>query len=224
MTSSSLLLLEDDKSLGATLKERLESQGYRATWARTLAEAQKHVARQNYDLLILDVGLPDGSGFDFARRVRLASNSPFIFLTAMDSPEHRLSGYELGAEEYIPKPFHLKELLLRIKRALDKGPSGTINSGELKIDLHSMKIILPDGKENYPTQRDFALLRLLLKSAPQVVSRKQMLDEIKNEGKAPTERTIDNSIVRLRQILSPLDDQYIRSVRGIGYQWVKEIE
>jgi len=224
MSTSSLLLLEDDSSLGATLRERLESQGYRATWARTISEAQKYIAKHTYDLLILDVGLPDGSGFDFARRARLTSSSPFIFLTAMDSAEHRLSGYELGAEEYIPKPFHLKELLLRIKKALEKGPSSTLTSGEVKIDLYSMTITLPGGTTEFPGKRDFALLKLLLRAAPQVVSRKQMLDEIKGEGKSPTERTVDNSIVRLRQILSPLEDQYIRSVRGVGYQWIKEIE
>ncbi|HEX4924864.1 MAG TPA: response regulator, partial [Bdellovibrionales bacterium] len=114
-----LLLVEDDPSLGATLQERLEKEGYSVAWAQSRAEAESAFARKPPDLVILDVGLPDGSGFDLAKLIKKKSVVPFIFVTAMTTAEYRLEGFEIGAEEYIPKPFHLKELLLRVKHVLD---------------------------------------------------------------------------------------------------------
>src|SRR5689334_221910 len=110
-----LLLVEDDSSLGATLQERLEKEGYSVDWATTQNEAISFLKSRAPDLVILDVGLPDGSGFDLAKKIKSESLVPFIFVTAMTNAEYRLEGYEIGAEEYIPKPFHLKELLIRVK-------------------------------------------------------------------------------------------------------------
>ena len=219
-----ILLVEDDFSLGETLRERLEREGYGMTWRETIGDAEKVVNAEDFDLIILDVNLPDGSGFDFARRAKKRRSTPFIFVTAMNSAESRLEGYEIGAEEYIPKPFHLKELLLRVRHVLDTHPPITgeslIKAGDLIIDLEAQAIISADGKREFLQTRDFQLLKLLINAAPKVVSRNEILDQIWGEDRFPSHRTVDNSIVRLRQVLEDNGGRLIRSVRGVGYQWV----
>ena len=225
-----LLLVEDDPGLGETLCERFVKEGYDVQWSETLADAERTFAGQTenggFDLIILDVNLPDGSGFDFARRVRARQvTTPFIFVTAMNSAEHRLEGYEIGAEEYIPKPFHLKELLLRVRHVLETHAEPGIASGQLKVgahvvDLDARAIVGPAGEKEFLQTRDFDLLKLLIDSAPKVVSRDEILDRVWGEDKFPSHRTVDNAIVRLRQTLGDDGGKVIRSVRGIGYQWV----
>ena len=129
MKKYSLLLLEDDVSLGEILLARLQKEYRKVTWAQTLASARENLSKEEYDLLILDVGLPDGSGFDLAKEQE--GQNPIIFLTALNSAEDRLQGYELGADEYIPKPFHLKELMIRIDRTLMKSSFHASNTSIL---------------------------------------------------------------------------------------------
>lgn len=221
-----LLLVEDDASLGETLRERLEKESYQVSFAETLKDAQAHVSRQAFDLIILDVNLPDGSGFEFAREVKKNRSTPFIFVTAMNSAEHRLEGYEIGAEEFIPKPFHLKELLMRVRHVLDTHPpvdaETRLKIGEREIDFEARAVIMPGGEKEFLATRDFELLRLLIETAPAVVSRDEILNRIWGEDKFPSHRTVDNSIVRLRQSLGDTGSRLIRSVRGVGYQWVGE--
>lgn len=215
----SILLVEDDRSLGLTLKERLAAEGYAVTWVDTGALAREAVARGGVDLMVVDVGLPDGSGFDVVRAVGEGA-PPVVFLTAMSSAEHRLEGFELGAVDYIPKPFHLKELLLRIRRAIEsRPPTRRVVVGELTIDLDSMAMVLPDGSVEYPQTRDFQVLRLLIESAPRVVSRREILEKFWHDDTLSSERTVDNAIVRLRHHLKKGSADVIRSVRGVGYQW-----
>ena len=222
---STLLLVEDDSSLGATLVERLQKENFQVRWARTIAEADRELRTAPVHLAILDIGLPDGSGFDLARKIRATSKTPIVFLTALNSAENRLQGYEIGADEFIPKPFHLRELIIRIERVLSvHAPSRLITSGAVTINFDSMCIAFPDGHVEHPASRDFKLLKLLVESAPNVVSREQVLrmifPEASSQEELPTERTIDNSISRLRQLLRRAPGEYIRSVRGIGYQWI----
>lgn len=216
-----ILLVEDDRSLGATLTERLRKEGYDTEWCATLAEAGRVFDRGVWDLAILDVGLPDGSGFDFARRIRAFGSTPIMFMTAASSAQNRLEGFELGAEEFIPKPFHLKELFIRIRhvlsRVLDKRSTRhVVPFGRKTIDLDAMAVVNDDGTREYPQPRDFKILRLLIEWSPRVVSRDEILDRVWGEDRFPAERTVDNAIVRLRQSLG---DRAIRSVRGVGYQW-----
>lgn len=227
-----LLLVEDDESLGNTLKERLEREGHRVHWVTTKLDAERacglaaggsHSARKGFDLVILDIGLPDGSGLDFARDLRLVSQIPIIFLSAMSSAEYRLEGLETGAEDFIPKPFHLKEFLLRLRRVLDRHDHvSRIDCGRFVIDFQKMAVLFEDGRCEYPSLRDFEVLKLLCTSAPQVVSRSEILKRIASAEQMPTERTIDNSIVRLRQLFRSINADPIRAVRGVGYQWVSE--
>jgi two-component system, OmpR family, phosphate regulon response regulator PhoB len=218
-----LLLVEDDPSLGATLQERLQKEGYSVSWAQSQADGESAFQNKVPDLVILDVGLPDGSGFELAKKIKSKSVVPFIFVTAMTTAEYRLEGYEIGAEEYIPKPFHLKELLLRVKHVLDNHAlAREIICGDYRIEMEGMSIIDSSGKKEFLAARDFKLLKLLIDSTPRVVSRDEILNSIWGEDKFPTQRTVDNSIVRLRQALGDTDGRWIRSVRGVGYQWSKE--
>jgi len=216
-----LLLVEDDQSLGETLKERLEKEGHAVSWATTISDAEKLYAQNIFDLLILDIGLPDGSGLDFARSLRVTTQIPFLFLTAMNSAEYRLEGYELGAEDFIPKPFHLKELLLRVNKVLGrKGINNKINTGTILIDLEQLSVTFADGTVEFPQAKDFKVLKLLIETSPAVVSRDEILQQIWQNDSLSTARTVDNSIVRLRQLLRHGDADHIRSVRGVGYQWI----
>jgi two-component system phosphate regulon response regulator PhoB len=215
-----LLLVEDDTSLGETLQERLQKEGYDVQWVTTQAEALGAVKASSFDLLILDVSLPDGTGFELAEKVRAHWPTPFLFMTALSTAENRLQGFELGAEEFLPKPFHLKELILRLRHVLSQHRSlRRVKCGEWWIDLDSSSLVNDQGERKTLAHRDFQLLKMLIEAAPQVVSRDQILDKIWGEDQFPTPRTVDNAIVRLRSELGDVNGHVIRTVRGVGYQW-----
>ncbi len=215
-----LLLVEDDRSLGATLHERLLREPYDVAWVETKQRALKKLDEGLWDLVILDIGLPDGSGFELARHIKESRSVPIMFMTALSTAEHRLEGFEIGAEEFVPKPFHLRELLLRVKHVLDRYPvRHQVSCNGRLIELESRVIVQPDGRREHPAARDFDLLQLLITSSPAVTSRNQILDVLWGEDKFLNQRTIDNMIVRLRQSLGDTNSTFIRSVRGIGYQW-----
>ncbi len=216
-----LLLVEDDTLLGETLNERLAKEGYDVHWVQSQTEGEQAFVSQMFDLVLLDVGLPDGSGFDLARRIRASKDLPIIFMTAMNTAEHRLEGYEIGAEEFIPKPFHLKELLLRVKHVLENHASHAVHVGGRTIDFEAQAVVSADGSREFLAARDFQLLKLLIDSAPRVVSRDEILDQLFGEDRFPNHRTVDNAVVRLRQALG--GGETIRSVRGVGYQWVGSV-
>ena len=220
---SRILLIEDDTSLGETLTERLVLEGYQVDWSGTLEKGRVLLKKEKYDLVILDVNLPDGSGFDLGRTLKQETTAPFIFVSAMTSAQYRLEGYEIGAEEYIPKPFHLKELLLRVRHVLQNhSVEKNIQCGEQVIDFGRRAIIMQGGQLEFLPTRDFNLLKLLIGMAPKVVSRDEILNQIWGDEKFPTPRTVDNVIVRLRSLLKDDGNQFIRSVRGVGYQWLGE--
>lgn len=220
-----LLLVEDDRSLGATMRERLALESYEVSWVETKQRALTRLGEGLWDLIILDIGLPDGSGFELARHIKDQTSVPVMFITALSTAEHRLEGFEIGAEEFIPKPFHLRELLLRVKHVLDNHPvRHQVTCNGRVISLESRSILQPNGQREYPMARDFELLQLLISSAPRVISRNQILDALWGADKFPNQRTVDNMIVRLRQLLGDADSRFIRSVRGIGYQWRAEAD
>ena len=215
-----LLLVEDDRSLGATLHERLLRESYDVAWVETKQRALKKLDEGLWDLIILDIGLPDGSGFELARHIKESTSVPIMFMTALSTAEHRLEGFEIGAEEFVPKPFHLRELLLRVKHVLERHPvRRRVSCNGRLIELENRAIVQPDGRREHPAARDFDLLQLLVTSSPGVISRNQILDVLWGEDKFLNQRTIDNMIVRLRQSLGDTNSTCIRSVRGIGYQW-----
>lgn len=222
----SLLLVEDDRTLAETLTERLQKEGYAVQWADSVKSASAHLADQRFDLVIFDVGLPDGSGFELAKKLRAGEltavnrSAPFVFLTAMTSAEYRLEGYEIGAEEYIPKPFHLKELLLRVKHVLENhSTKAVLQLEDREIDWDALEVRVGGEVVDRIQMRDAMLLRLLVVRSPAVVSRDEILDKIWGESNFPSSRTVDNAVVRLRQALGENSAARIRSVRSVGYQW-----
>jgi DNA-binding response OmpR family regulator len=219
----SILLVEDDRSLGATLRDRLAREGYEVSWVETKQRALKKFGERLWDLVILDVGLPDGSGFEIARHLKTNSSVPIMFMTALGTAENRLEGFEIGAEEFIPKPFHLRELLLRVQHVFERHPvRHHVTCNGRTIELDSRTIVQPDGQREYLAARDFELLELLITSAPRAVSRNEIIDRLWGEDKLGNQRTVDNMIVHLRQSLGDTHSEFIRSVRGVGYQWNAE--
>jgi len=215
-----ILLLEDDHSLGRTLAERLEKEQLSVTWAQTIAAANTALGHGPWDLAILDVMLPDGSGFAFAKRLRKETTTPIMFMTALNSAENRLEGFEIGADEYLPKPFHLKEFMIRVRHVLERPrATRTVRAGDLVIDLEAMSIERPGGAKTFLQVRDSKVLQMLIDAAPRAVDRSDILDRVWGEDQFPTQRSVDNAIVRLRQMLGDDDGRLIRSVRGVGYQW-----
>lgn len=217
-----VLLVEDDASLGSTLQERLIKDGFDVDWAGSLQQA-RDLLNQSFDLVILDVGLPDGSGLDFAKEVKSIQTVPFLFVTAQSDAESRLKGYEAGAEEFIPKPFHLKEFLMRVRHVLENHSQPQVYSlGQHSwIDFDSYTLKVGSQMESL-SQKEILVLKHLIQAAPKVVSRDELLDRVWGEESYPSQRTVDNVIVRLRTLLGPDMGQRIQSVRGVGYKW-KEV-
>ena len=219
----SILLVEDDRSLGATLRDRLTREGYDVSWVETTQRALKKFGEGFWDLVILDVSLPDGSGFEIAREIKSLSSVPIMFMTALGTAENRLEGFEIGAEEFIPKPFHLRELLLRVQHVFERHPARHhVACNGRTIEFASRTIVQPNGERERLPARDFELLELLITSAPRAISRNEIIDKLWGEDKLGNQRTVDNMIVHLRQSLGDANSQFIRSVRGIGYQWSAE--
>lgn len=217
---SRVLLVEDDRSLGKTLAERLQKEGLDVQWVETLALGRSAAGQGSWDLAIVDVMLPDGSGFDLVPDIRRRSPTPIMFMTALNSAESRLTGFELGADEYLPKPFHLKEFLLRVRHVLTTQPHRQVlQAGGVMIDWDAMTVERPGGEKSFLQVRDYQVLRMLVDAAPRAVARGDILDRVWGEDEFPTQRTVDNAIVRLRQALGDEDGSVIRTVRGIGYQW-----
>ncbi len=216
-----LLLVEDDKTLGLTLSERLQKAGHEVFWATTGQLAKKYFNDERLDLVILDVGLPDQNGFDLAHWMRTIPRCPpIVFVTAQAGAEDRLRGYELGADEYIPKPFHLKEFLLRVEHVLkNHSVLSVLDLGELKVDFSAMRLERAGQVIEYLTPRESQVLELLVRVTPTVVSRDVILNQVWGEDKFPSSRTVDNTVLRLRQALGAPFGSYIRSIRGVGYCW-----
>lgn len=214
-----LLLVEDDPTLGLTLKERLTREGYSVHWAASAEAARAGFQAGPWDLVIFDVGLPDGSGFELAGEWK--GKAPFLFVTALSDAEHRLRGFELGAEEYIPKPFHLKELLIRVKHVLENhAHRRTLQVQGLEIDLDAFTV-KKDGKTLNTAPKDIQLLALLIEKSPKALTRDEILTAVWGADHLGNQRTVDNAIVRLRDLFT---GNFIRSVRGVGYQWMEENE
>jgi two-component system phosphate regulon response regulator PhoB len=222
---SRVLLVEDDESLGRTLTERLQKERLAVTWAKTVATATAALKDGPWDLAILDVRLPDGSGFGLARQIKRESLTPVMFMTALNSAENRLEGFEIGADEYLPKPFHLKEFILRVRHVLaTQRVPDVIRVHGREIDLHALTVTAPDGERAFLQVRDGQVLKLLIAAAPAAVDRSEILDRVWGREQYPTPRAVDNAIVRLRQALRDDSGECIRSVRGIGYQWASDAE
>lgn len=212
-----ILLVEDDRDLGRLIEEELKRRDFQVEWAMNLSETNEKLRNMEFDLAIIDLNLPDGKGFDLVKPVQC----PVIIMSALSGPENRLKGAELGATDFIPKPFLLEELFLKIDRTLGEQleKARIWNENDVVLDLNKRQI--QNGKETHLlNKRDYRLLDILTSRAPEVVSRDQIMDYVYGKDQNPSQRTIDNAVVGIRQMLSDNDHKWIRSVRGEGYQWI----
>ena len=225
MSNFSLLLVEDEPNLGQTLRDYLRSKKFVVELATTCAEARKIFTELRPTIAILDIGLPDGDGITLAREFRkLRKDCVLLFCTALNDPSLRVEGLELGAEDYVTKPFELKELTLRLDRIL-KSRQITLHNpdeyrfGKLIFWPKRFEIQDGDGVVSSLGQKECAILELLLERKNEVVARDEMIESIWGENSFPTNRTIDNYIVKLRKWAdSDASALQITSVRGIGYK------
>ncbi|HEX4024015.1 MAG TPA: response regulator transcription factor [Steroidobacteraceae bacterium] len=223
-----LLMVEDEPNLAETLSERLRGAGLQVVRADSMAAARRALGEARFDLALVDVGLPDGSGFDLARTLRERSPATaIIFLTAHAGAEDRVRGLELGADDYVGKPFNFRELLLRIQNCLKRAQDlaqvpgeirGQVRIGRALVDFERFSATV-DGENRALTHKECSVLRLLAERVGKAVSRDEILDRAWSADEFPTSRTVDNFIVRLRKLVevNAADPRVIRSIRGVGY-------
>jgi DNA-binding response OmpR family regulator len=216
-------LIEDDADLFALLKYNLEKEGFRFAGLPTGKGAIEFCRRERPDLVILDIMLPDTDGIDICRGLRSSmdmANVPVIFLTARASESDRILGLELGANDYVVKPFSVRELIARVRSQLRPAaaPARLLRSEGLELDRDSCRV-RQNGKVLTLTATEFRLLEFLMSRPGVVFSREQLLDYVWGVDRAVTDRTVDVHILRLRQKveLDPAAPAMIRSVRGFGY-------
>ncbi len=227
MKNANILLAEDEQTLAKGLEFNLNSEGYTVSLASDGKEALKKLESQQFDMVILDVMLPYINGFELAEKIRADDKQlPILFLTALSSITDRIKGLEIGADDYMTKPFHLEELLLKIKRMLKRktwyressGKMPIYRFGKNEINFESLKGGRA-GKEIQLTLYEAMLLKYLIEHKGIAVSRKELLDKVWNVNSEIETRTVDNFIVRLRKYFEedPDNPVHIKSVRGVGY-------
>lgn len=220
-----IMLIEDDTDLFALLKYNLEKEGYQLVGSQTGKGAVELCRRERPDLVILDIMLPDSDGLDICKGIRNQpelTHIPIIFLTARASETDRIVGLELGANDYIVKPFFVRELIARVKIQFrqQSQPARSLKAGGLDLDRNSCRVKL-DNQVLSLTATEFRLLEFLMSRPGVVFSREQLLDSVWGHDRAVTDRTVDVYILRLRQKIEedPANPTYIRSVRGFGYSF-----
>lgn len=217
-----ILLVEDDKSIVANLTELLVSEGYEVKSAFGQSEALKLVAQMPFDLALLDVSLADGNGFALCSAIKREHNLPVIFLTASDDEYSTVTGFELGADDYIAKPFRPRELTVRIKNIirLTKGAGAVVHLGDVVVDTEK-GTASKNGKDLYLSALEYRLLLVFLNNRSTVLSRNQLLESIWDiAGEFVNDNTLTVYIKRLREKIEddPQNPEIIKTVRGFGYK------
>jgi len=222
-----ILLVEDDESLGFVLVDALEREGYRPTWSREGRAALELALRDPWDLILLDLMLPGMDGHEICKRVRAAGvDVPILMLTARAREEDRVQGLDLGADDYVVKPFGLKELLARIRarlRARKPLAPELVTVGTAQVDLAAMTVTRA-GETVALTKLEAGVLTLFLANPGQVLPRGRFLDEVWGYHRHPTTRTVDMHVARVREKLGDAGatPRFIRTVHGVGYRFDPE--
>src|SRR5271154_4418820 len=223
-----IVLIEDDQDLYSLIQYNLEKEGFAVAGSQTGRGALELCRRERPDLVILDIMLPDSDGLEICKAIRAnqeLAHIPVIFLTARASETDRIVGLELGANDYIVKPFFVRELIARIKIHFRGQPpvSKLLKSGDLELDRARCRVHL-SGQEVSLTATEFRLLEFLMSRPGVVFSREQLLDAVWGHDRAVTDRTVDVYILRLRQKIEVDESMvFIRSVRGFGYSFNMEV-
>ena len=230
MVLSKLLLVEDDESLAIGIEFTLKDEGYEILRACTIKQAKEFFEADEIDLIILDVNLPDGNGYDLCREIRKKSDVPIMFLTALDEEVNIVLGLEIGGDDYITKPFRVRELLSRVKALLRRNSKNIstgnkLKSGDLEIDTSTASVKKLD-KDITLTAQEYKLLLTFLYKPGIILKRDEILKElIEGEDVFFDENTLSVYIKRIREKIE--DDskvpEYIVTQRGLGYMWNKEV-
>ncbi len=223
---NTILLAEDDLSLIVGLEFSLRKNGFDVDIARTVKEALLMVQNKNHDLLILDLTLPDGLGFEICKKVRQSSTVPIIFLTASDEEVNVVMGLDIGGDDYITKPFKLNELISRINALLRRAKLSGLDQTELKSNHITIKRpesrVLKDNKEIELTSAEYRLLCMLMQNPNRVLTREVILNKLwDGSGSFVDDNTLSVYVRRLRSKIEdePENPTFILTMRGLGYKW-----
>lgn len=231
-----ILIVEDDQDLNSSLRYAIEKSGYSAVPAYSVREAKEICTKEIPRLILLDVNLPDGEGFELCRWVKGHKEVPVLFLTARDLEEDVLSGYDLGADDYVTKPFSMKILLKKIEVILKRGSQGVDSDGEepgiraesnrifddgyLKIDPDNAKVYM-SGKELSVTPTELRLLREFILNQGRLLTYNILLERLwENGGQFVDKHALAVNVNRLRRKIEDEEHKYISNVYGMGYQWI----
>lgn len=234
--TDSLLIVDDDPRILRLISHYLEREGYSVRTATSAGEAREQLATQPPALIILDIGLPDGDGFTFTREIRLHSDIPIIMLTGKDQTIDKVVGLELGADDYMTKPFEERELLARIRGILRrrKAPSSpslpatggiAFFGGSWRLDLTGHELFSPTGENVYLTSHEFRLLEAFIRRPNHILSRDALMDQVGGRDWNPLDRSIDVLIAKLRKKIeqNPAQPTLIKTIRGEGYKLTTEV-
>jgi two-component system, OmpR family, alkaline phosphatase synthesis response regulator PhoP len=228
----SILLVEDEENLHEALKLNLELEGYEVTSAFTGNEAMQKVQGEYFDLIILDVMLPDVDGISITETIRVQNNHvPILILSAKNTSSDRVLGLKKGADDYLTKPFNLEELLLRVQKLIDKNKKmqdkdsvgDTYEFGGHAIDFNAQEAVTKEGDRIQLSKKEAMLLKLLIENKNDVVPREKILQTVWGYNVYPTTRTIDNFILNFRKYFEhdSRNPRYFHSVRGVGYKYTE---
>ena len=221
-----ILIVEDEKSITTPLAEALERDGFHTEIAHTVSDGLAKGKSVRPDLLLLDIGLPDGSGLDLCRELRLSSSVPIIILSARGEEADRVVGLELGADDYVVKPFSAREVIARIRAVLRRA-SSPAGAGDAPIEIGSVRLdpakrmVSLNGTPVELARKEFDLLALLMQEAGSVVTRERLIDEVWDVNWFGSTKTLDVHISMLRKKLAP---GLIHTVRGVGFRFASPDE
>jgi two-component system, OmpR family, phosphate regulon response regulator OmpR len=223
-----VLMIEDDAALAGLVGDYLRPLGFDVTAAPTAAEGLRQVAAEAFDAVLLDVMLPDLDGFEVCRRIRAGSDVPVLMLTARGEDEDRIVGLELGADDYLPKPFNPRELLARLRAILRRRLSAgsrvaPLRFGRLEIDREA-RVVRVDGEERALTGYQFDLLRVLAESAGRVLGREALMEKAGRDAGEAFDRSVDVHVSRIRAAIEddPRKPRRLLTVRGAGYVFARK--
>lgn len=224
-----ILLAEDEKNLLSVIRLNLELEGYKVVAFEDGMQAWQKFKSKEYKLIILDVMMPGMDGFELCKNIRkVDKQTPILFLTARGTAEDRIAGLKLGADDYLVKPFHLEELLLRVKGLLKRGNTDTISKladtytfGSNTLNFRTYEATVKGGRKIAMTKKEADLLRLLIEKKNEVVPRDEILEKVWGYETPPSSRTVDNYIVAFRKYFEedPRNPRYFQSIRGVGYKF-----
>lgn len=226
----SVLLVEDEQSIAEPFARALDRSGFVTSVAHTGADALAHLSRDEPDVVLLDLSLPDADGRDICRQVRIDSSVPIIMVTASGSVTDRVVGLELGADDYIVKPFAIGEVVARIRAVLRRGRTHDdavtgVQVGELSIDIGARRVWLSE-REVELTRKEFDLLERLARDAGRVVTRESLMSDVWDLNWFGSTKTLDVHIAWLRRKLGddPAHPTFIHTVRGVGFRLTADPE